>query len=249
MRVRLPEIWRDSGDEVGSGVRKNSKITVREERDMTKYLAIIGIVGGLLCAVADLLLDIKGADNEKLGHMGVIDSKWASMKHGRFVASTILAMVAIPMYSCGFIALMQILAEKNTVLAGIMSVIFLCGAMGGFMIHTFLCMVPTMYQITMKKGDFELANEVISKTFRQIYVPFYMLYTLLVIIPSIVVMVLIATRMLLLPRWTMLCNPVAFQIIGLLFRATKCKLFVDAPSCCAASLGLAMYGVLALMLI
>lgn len=30
-------------------------------------LAIIGIVGGILCATADLFLDIKGPDNRKLG--------------------------------------------------------------------------------------------------------------------------------------------------------------------------------------
>ncbi len=214
---------------------------------MTRYLAIIGIVGGFLCAAADLLLDMKGADNNKLGTMGIIDSKWVSMKHGRFVASTILAMLAVPMYSCGFIALMQNLTETNTILAKIVTAVFLCGAMGGFMIHTFLCMVPTIYQTIMKKSDFELADEVISKIFRQIYVPFFLLYTMLVIVPAITVMVLIVMGILPLPLWTMLLNPVVFQLIGLLFRATKCKLFIDAPSCCAASLGLAMYGVLALM--
>ena len=29
-------------------------------------LGIIGITGGVLCAVADLLLDLKGPDNKKL---------------------------------------------------------------------------------------------------------------------------------------------------------------------------------------
>lgn len=37
-------------------------------------------------------------------------------------------------------------------------------------------------------------------------------------------------------------------IIGVLLRATESKWFIDAPSCCAASLGLAMYGVLTLMI-
>ena len=72
---------------------------------------------------------------------------------------------------------------------------------------------------------------------------------MLVIIPAIAVMVLIVNGSLGLPLWCVIMNPVVFQVIGLLFRATKCKLFIDAPSICAASLGLAMYGVLALMLI
>lgn len=216
---------------------------------MEQILSIIGIVGGLLCALADLLLDLKGADNKKLGQMKIIDSKWRSMSHGRFVWSGILVMFAVPMYSCGFVALMMQLYKTNCELAIAMIVIFLCGAMGGFMIHIFLCMQPTIYQKIMKNNNFELAEDVIESIFKQIQVPFFMLYTMLVIIPSIVVMVLIGMGILPLPMWCMLLNPLVIQIIGLLFRATKQKIFIDAPSCCAASIGLAMYGVLALMLL
>ena len=46
---------------------------------------MIGIIGGLLCAAADLLLDLKGADNEKIG--AVIESKWLDMDHSQFVWS------------------------------------------------------------------------------------------------------------------------------------------------------------------
>jgi hypothetical protein len=33
---------------------------------MDRIMAVIGICGGLLCAVADCLLDLKGADNKSL---------------------------------------------------------------------------------------------------------------------------------------------------------------------------------------
>lgn len=216
---------------------------------MERILAITGIIGGLLCAVADLLLDIKGPDNKKLGKTKVIDSKWTEMSHGRFVWSGIIAMVAVPMYSCGFIALMMQLYQTNDRLSMVMICVFLCGAMGGFMIHTFLCMQPTIYRKIMEKNDFELAENVIESIFKQIYVPFFTLYSMLVIVPSIVVMILIGKGLLPLPMWCMLLNPLVIQIIGILFRATKQKIFIDAPSCCAASIGLAMYGVLALMLV
>ncbi len=209
-------------------------------------LAIIGIVGGVLCATADLFLDLKGPDNRKLGKMGVIDSAWERMAHFRFVLSGILAMFAVPMYSCGFISLMQ-LDGNYAISAMILRIIFLCGAMGGFMIHIFLCLQPTIYQIIMKKNDQELAEEVINSIFRQIYVPFFTLYTMLVIIPAIAVMAFIIKGVLPLPLWCVLLNPVVFQIIGFILRATKLKIFIDAPSCCAASLGLAAYGVLALI--
>ena len=120
--------------------------------------------------------------------------------------------------------------------------------MGGFMIHIVLCLMPTIYQHIMKKNDLDLAKEVTESAFRQIYVPFFTLYLLLVFVPAIAVIVLIIKGILPLPLWCVVLNPVAFQIFGLLLRATKLKIFVDAPSCCAASLGLAMYGVLALMM-
>lgn len=215
---------------------------------MIRTLAIIGIIGGMLCAVADLLLDLKGSDNQKLGKMKVIDSKWKEMPHARFVWSDILAMFAVPMYSCGFVALMLQLNKTNAGLSIGMTILFLCGAMGGFMIHTFLCLVPTIYQKVMKKADFELAEDIIGGTFKQIYVPFFVLYIMLVILPAIIIMGLIVCKILPLPLWCVILNPLMFQIIGLLFRATGLKIFIDAPSCCAASLGLAMYGALALML-
>lgn len=216
---------------------------------MESLLAVIGIIGGFLCATADCLLDIKGSDNRKLGKMKFIDSKWSDMAHSRFVWSNIIVMFAVPMYTCGFIVLMMQLGKTDKAFATGLIIVFLCGAMGGFMIHTFMCLMPTVYQKIMDKGDFTLAESVLSSMFRQIYVPFYTLYSMLVIIPAIAVMVLIIKGALGLPLWCVIMNPMAFHAIGLLLRATKCKLFIDVPGICAASLGLGMYGVLALMLI
>ena len=59
--------------------------------------------------------------------------------------------------------------------------------------------------------------------------------------------VMIITGVINAPLWCVILNPVVCQLLGFAFRATKLKIFIDAPSCCAASLGLAMYGVLALI--
>ncbi len=214
---------------------------------MVDILAVIGILGGLLCACADLFLDLKGKDNVKMGKLKVIDSKWLDMPHWRFVVSGIISMFAVPMYSCGFIALMLKLAQTQRNMALMGSIVFLWGAMGGFMIHTFLCLMPTIYQKIMKKQSFELAQDVISSVFRQIYVPFFTLYSMLVILPSAFVMVLVVLGTLNVPMWCVVLNPVVFQVVGLLFRMTKLDAFIDAPSCCAASLGLGAFGILALL--
>jgi len=212
-------------------------------------LAIIGIIGGILCAVADLFLDLKGPDNRKIGNLKVIDSKWEEMPHYRFVVSTVLAMFAVPMYCAGFVALSNIMAENAPTFATCFKVIGLVGAMGGFLIHTFLNMCPTIYQIIIKESGFELAEKVINAIFRQIYVPFFTCYTMLVIIPSVMAIYAIIAGVIAVPLWCIVLNPVVFQVIGIGFRATKLKCFIDAPSCCAASLGLASFGALALIAI
>ena len=214
---------------------------------MIIILGIIGIIGGLLCAMADLLLDLKGSKNRKLGEMGIINSEWEKMAHWRFVWSDIIAMLAVPMYSCGFIALMMILHKQYPMMATVLSIIFLIGAMGGFMIHTFLCLQPTIYRKIIEKAGQDLAVDVIQSVFRQIYMPFFTLYSMLVIIPAFAVMSFIIGGFIQAPLWCLILNPVVFQLIGLIFRATKLDIFIDAPSCCAASLGLAAYGLLAII--
>ena len=215
-------------------------------------LAIIGITGGILCAIADLVLDLKGADNKKLS--SIIESNWIKMSQWRFTLSIILAMVAVPMYTCGFWALMNKVSETHNTLSVVMKVIFLCGAMGGFMIHSFICVMPTVYcdiinhDGTKEESKFDLAKKLTDDIFSKIFIPFTFLYILLVIVPAIVVVAMIIMGILPLSIWTVLLNPVVFQIIGLLLKGTKIKAFIDAPSCCAASLGLACYGALALML-
>lgn len=216
---------------------------------MIQILAVLGVIGGILCATADCLFDLKGADNIKQGVHKQIDSKWDTMSPKRFLYSTILVMFAVPMYSCGVIALMMKLHTTHQALALIIGGIFLFGAMGGIMIHTVLCLSPTIYKTIMKKSDFDLAEDVLMVIFKQISVPFFTQYAALVIVPAIAIMVLIIMGILPLPLWCVLLNPVVFQIVGLLLRATKCKIFIDAPSIFAASLGLGMYGVLALMLV
>lgn len=215
----------------------------------TIILAVVGMVGGCLCAIADLFLDLKGADNKKIGKLKVIDSKWEVMPHYRFVVSTVLAMFAVPMYCCGALAISRILEDTIPTFATAFKAITIIGAMGGFMIHTFLNMCPTIYQIVKKGATFELAEETINAVFRQIYVPFFTCYTMLVIIPAGMMIIAILTGMVDAPLWCICLNPIVFQIVGWLLRATKLKCFIDAPSCCAASLGLASYGLLAMILL
>ncbi len=210
-------------------------------------LSIIGLVGGVLCAVADMLLDIKGKDNTKCGSKKIIDSNWEKMPTWRFIASIILVMFAVPMYSMGVISLGNQIAAGNAILGDALKLSIFIGAMGGFFIHVFVCVVPIIYKEIMKENNFELADRVIMKAFNAVLIPFGALYLVLMLVPTAIVCYSIITGLLLVPKWFVLLNPVVFHIIGWALRAVKKEWFYEVPSIFMASLGLAMYGVIGIV--
>jgi hypothetical protein len=210
-------------------------------------LSIIGLVGGILCAIADMLLDIKGKDNKKCGSKKIIDSNWEKMPTWRFIVSIIMVMFAVPMYSMGVVSLGNLIAVENQTLGEALKLSIFIGAMGGFFIHTFICIVPIIYKEIMKDNNFELADRVIMKAFTAVQIPFGLLYLILMLAPTAIICFSITTGLLSVPKWFVLLNPVVFQIIGWILRAIKKEWFNEVPSICMASLGLSMYGVIGIV--
>ncbi len=56
---------------------------------------MLGIAGGILCAVGDMLFDLKGKGNEKLGISGNIDSNWLKMPYWRFNTSILVTFLGM----------------------------------------------------------------------------------------------------------------------------------------------------------
>jgi len=76
---------------------------------MNLLFAILGIIGGLCTATGDMLLDLKGKGNEKLGTSKNIDSNWLKMSEWRFRVSVLCGLIGCPMGGLGYYALaMQI---------------------------------------------------------------------------------------------------------------------------------------------
>ena len=211
-------------------------------------LSILGIIGGLLCAVADMLLDMKGKDNRKIGKTtGLIESNWLKMSEWRFGGSIITAAVAVPLYSCGVISLALQIQKNNRILAYALLACIFVGAMGGFFIHSMICIMPIIYKEMMEKADFERAEGVIDRVWKTIKYPFFVLYIILVIGTTALIITAVISGAIDVPLWCVLLNPVVFQLVGLLLRAIKKDWFYDLPSICAASLGLASIGVIGII--
>ncbi len=74
---------------------------------MFMVFSCLGLIGGLLCCTGDILFDLKGAGNEKLGTSKNIDSNWVKMADWRFGLSIALAMIGdalVGLRLCTFIS-------------------------------------------------------------------------------------------------------------------------------------------------
>lgn len=209
-------------------------------------LGIIGLCGGLLCAIADILLDLKGRGNEKYGPGGIMDTNWDKMPLWRFRGSIWLAAIAVPMYLMGLVALCHQLARGNVAVANVFGICAVIGGCGTLFIHATLCYFPIMKK-TMSAQN--VPQDTIINTVYAVYqamvVPFLILWLLLVVGLSGIVMYAILTGALAISWWFILLTPFSLTLFSWLLRLVNRRVFEDLPGICAPSLGIAMMGLMA----
>ncbi len=143
--------------------------------DINLLFSIFGLAGGLLCCVGDIFFDLKGPGNKKLGTSKNIDSNWPKMAEWRFEASILFALVEVIGVGFGFYSIVnQIYAEHST-LAVILAVTGYVGAVGGFFVHSVLCIQAVIYKRIMSGGEknFELADHTLEGFYKAIMPPFF----------------------------------------------------------------------------
>jgi hypothetical protein len=211
-------------------------------------LGFIGLFGGLLCAVADILLDFKGKGNAKYGPGGILDTNWEKMALWRFKASIWVAAIAVPMYLMGCVALYGQLAQGGTVLANIFGICAVIGSCGTLFIHATLCYFPIITKtLSAKNVSRETVGNTVNALYRAMVVPFGALWLLLVAGLSGIVIYAIFTGVLLLPWGFVFLTPACLVIVGVLLRLIAPKLFADLPGICMPSIGMGMFGLMAVV--
>ncbi len=208
---------------------------------MHMTLSFLGLIGGILCATADMLLDLKGKNNKKLGKNGIVDSHWDNMSEWRFKASIFIVMIAVPLYAMGLWSLSE---QIGGTIEMILKPVTFVGSMGGFFIHTFLCLIPVVYK---NSTDKEQAVAIIDKMFSTIKIPFVLFYFILTLATTILVIIAIINGKIAVPFFCVLLNPIVFMIIGILLRFVKYDIFYDLPGICMPSLGLGMFGLIGII--
>ena len=215
---------------------------------MNLIFSIMGLIGGLLCCVGDLLFDLKGKDNKKVGTSKNIDSNWSKMSEWRFGLSIIFAMFGVILIGFGFYAIGDMIRENNIILSNIILITGFIGCIGGLFIHSMLCVQAVIYKRITDNGksNFEIADNTLEGFYKTIIFPFFLIYCVLMI-ADICVAVAVLNGALGVPKWMALLNSIVFLIIGVLFRKINPDKFQDLPGIIMPSLGLAMIGVIGIV--
>lgn len=211
-------------------------------------MGVCGLVGGIFCCLGDILLDLKGPENKKVGEHRLINSAWDHMDIRRFRASIAIAAVAIPLYGLGPLSLaFQMEASAPYGWHLFFKLAIYVGMLGAFLIHAFLCLVPIVYKTAKEKSGFDTAEAVIVEMFHGVYIPLHAYYYIFGLAPTLMVIIGICAGWLKLSGWWLLITPFPMIIYGAIFKKINPKRFCDIPSIFLPSLGMGMFGLLAMI--
>lgn len=208
--------------------------------------SFLGVIGGLLCCMGDILFDFKGKGNKKLGTSGNIDSNWIKMPYWRFGASILCAFAGDVLAGLGMFSFASQIKEANPTMATVVAVCAYVGVIAGFFIHSCLCIQPVIYKKIMESNQFELADSTLEAYYKSIMIPFFVGYIILMV-PSVCTIIAVLSGYLDVPKWCALLNSIVFMIIGITLRKINKEWFNDLPGIIMPSLGLSMIGVIGLM--
>lgn len=217
---------------------------------MNLIFSIMALIGGLSCCVGDILFDLKGKGNKKLGTSKNIDSNWSKISEWRFGLSIIFAMFGVILLGFGLYAIGDIVRENNEILSNIILITGFIGCTGGLFVHSMLCVQAVIYKRITDNGktNFEFADNTLEGFYKTIIFPFILVYSVFMI-ADICIAIAILNGALGVPRWMALLNSIVFLFIGMLFRKINPDKFQDLPGIIMPSLGLAMIGVIGMVAI
>jgi hypothetical protein len=213
---------------------------------MYLLFSVFGLIGGLLCCVGDILFDLKGKGNQKLGTSKNIDSNWVNMADWRFGLSIALAMIGDAFVGLGFYSIGMQIAETHP-LIGYLTIGFgYFGTIAGVFIHGFLCIQALIYKGAMIHGNLQIADDILEKIYKQI-MPTFMVGYVTLMIPTVLLIIAILNGALDVPKICVLLNPIVFLIFGVTCRKIDPVRFQDLPGIIMPSFGLAMFGLIGIL--
>lgn len=203
--------------------------------------SIAGVIGGLIMCISDILLDLKGKDNKKIGH---IDSNWKKMSTWRFHWSIILSAIGVPMAGLGFYSLSHQIEKFNLILSFVFKVLGHIGSVGGFFVHTALCYAPCIYK---SLEDKKTAEKVLNSFFNAAKIPFYFFALILNFGTSGAVAYALIKNYIHLSKFFILLTPYFTLMFGMILRKVKYSWFYDLPGIIMPSFGIGCIGLIGIL--
>lgn len=215
--------------------------------ELNLLYSILGLLGGICCAIGDLLLDLKGKDNMKIGTTGVIESNWVRMANWRFKVSLIFGCIGTFMIGIGLYSIGNQISASNFFLSEILNLLAILTAMTGFFVHSFICVAPIIYKAVLSKGDRDLAEYTIIELLSAIKIVFGLLYVVIILVPTGLIIYCILSHLLDVPTWFIMLNPLVFLTIGIISKKIYPKWFYELPGIVMPSLGMGMFGLIGII--
>jgi len=213
---------------------------------MYLIFSVLGLIGGLLCCAGDILFDLKGKDNQKLGTSKNIDSNWVKMADWRFGLSIALAMIGDALIGLGFYSIGMQIAVTHPIIGYLTLGFGYFGSIAGVFIHAFLCIQALIYKGALLHGDLQIADDILEKIYKQI-MPTFMIGYISLMIPTVLIIIAILNGALDVPKLCVLLNPIVFLIFGVTCRKIDPVRFQDLPGIIMPSFGLAMFGLIGIL--
>lgn len=142
-------------------------------RKKNMIFAIIAAIAGFFYSIADYLLEYLPHASTVLDKYGVVESAWADMSNGRFVASLVMAAILTPFFVTGYICIYRQIKESAPRLSKVFVITALIGGLADFFIHAILSIMPVVYKSVLESGNEHQAVAVLEKMTGSFIVPFY----------------------------------------------------------------------------
>ena len=207
------------------------EITNRDSKSFRSF--IMGAVSMFAFMIGDWLLDAAGAGDAELGL--VAHTNWPGMSMWRFVASSVIAIVAIYFTYLGCreaIALSQETSRNGSAAGRIMNGLYrFCHVtliVFGSGLHIIICMFPMIFKTVLGSGGtIELAASVANDTASLIIVPFMIVYLVCDLGVSVAWYYIVLKKQLRLSPLALLCCPLSTLLLDFALKAIPLQFFKD----------------------
>lgn len=204
-------------------------------------IGIIGIISGLICALADVPLVKPGkAETQKLQH-GRISLWWGEVPESRFTLSFWLSFLGQPGTYLTMWMLAELITVNNPALGMALKINTFVGAYTGLLCHVVFCQKPMLYQRLHGKLGIEDAENALKGLDKTTMVPMVLGFLSLYLGTTIMVSVAILTGALNVPKLFILLNPIVSTIV--LMALKKCGVKIIGP----LGVGFSMFAIVLLV--